>query len=301
MTLCHPSIAPSLDLISEAIERTNAKKVFALFSGGNDSLVALHIARQHPLFTAAVHCHTGVGVEATSEFVRDTCADLKCPLIEYCATKNVKADGTPDPQIYEDMVMQHGFPGPTKYGHGKMYNRLKERALWRLARAHCERGERMIFITGVRSEESRRRMGHVEPIQKEGHRIWTAICHDWTKTDVANYRDSQSDIQQNPVTALICKSGECMCGAFGQEGELEELLRWQETRQLGKRLLDLQSRVLKTFPWKWHEGPPKWFLDSRRGQRMLFEMSRYAIPDGQSLCAGCVAGDDTNDSTQRHP
>ncbi len=287
----HPSVTPSLDLIDEACDRYGANKVFALFSGGNDSLVAFHIARQHPRFTAAVHCHTGVGVEATSEFVRDTCNDLGCPLIEYCATKNIKASGASDPQVYEELVLDQGFPGPTKFGHGKMFSRLKERSLERLMREHRKRGERIVLVSGCRSEESTRRMGFTERIQQQkGTRIWTAICHDWSKTDVANYRDSQNDISQNPVTRLICKSGECYCGGFGQEGELEELTLHQETRGLGYRLLDLQKRVLELFPWKWHERPPKWFLESRRGQNMLFEMSKYAnaIPDGQSMCKGCV-------------
>lgn len=66
-----------------------------------------------------VHCNTGIGVEATRDFVRETCRTLRCPLIEYKATENVDGNGRSDPQIYERMVLDFGFPGPTKFGHGK--------------------------------------------------------------------------------------------------------------------------------------------------------------------------------------
>ena len=115
----------ALETINEACERHECAKVFCLFSGGDDSLAALRVAVEHPRFVAAVHCNTGIGVEATREFARETCRELRCPLIEYKATENVNAKGQPDPQIYEQMVMEYGFPGPTKTGHGKMYVRLK--------------------------------------------------------------------------------------------------------------------------------------------------------------------------------
>ena len=48
-------VKPCLDLMNAAIEEHNPVAVFAMFSGGHDSLTATHIAAQHPKFTAAVH------------------------------------------------------------------------------------------------------------------------------------------------------------------------------------------------------------------------------------------------------
>lgn len=287
------SVSGPLDTISEAVERYRATKVFALFSGGDDSLAALRVAMEHPGFTAAVHCNTGIGVKATREFVRETCRDLRCPLIEYCAANNVKSNGEPDPQIYEQLVLEQGFPGPTKYGHGKMYNRLKERGLRRLSREHAK-GETIVLASGCRSEESTRRMGTTKRIcqgqlMKDGKTInrrwiWVNHIHDWTKTDTHNYRIAKA-LKRNPVSALICKSGECLCGGFGNEGELEELCVHDLTRPVGRYLLDLQQRVIAAgFPWKWHERPPKWFLQTRKGQKLLFDLSRY---DVGPMCQSC--------------
>jgi 3'-phosphoadenosine 5'-phosphosulfate sulfotransferase (PAPS reductase)/FAD synthetase len=221
----------ALETISEACERYECRKVFALFSGGDDSLAALRVAVEHPNFAAAVHCNTGIGVEATREFVRATCRTLRCPLVEYKAAENVQADGTPDPQVYEQLVLERGFPGPTKFGHGKMYTRLKDRGIARLMREHAGPGEAVVLASGCRQEESVRRMGTTKRIQRgqprrdgrldEPRRVWVNHLFDWTKTDTLKFREA-SGLERNPVAKLICKSGECLCGGFGNEGELEE-------------------------------------------------------------------------------
>ena len=278
----------ALEVIDEACDRYKCKKVFALFSGGDDSLAALRVAVEHKNFTAAVHCNTGIGVEATREFVRQTCRGMRIPLIEYKAAENTNGKGQPDPQIYEQLVLEQGFPGPTIYGHGKMYNRLKERGLRRLRREHTDRKENIVLASGCRSEESVRRMGTTKRISVEKddrRRIWVNHIHDWTKTDTHFFREDNA-LKRNPVAAMICKSGECLCGGFGNEGELEELLIHDLTRPLGRYLLDLERRVLAAgFPWRWHEGPPKWWLESRRGQSSLFEMNQNPAPG--PMCQGC--------------
>lgn len=284
----------SLETISEACDHHQCQKVYCLFSGGDDSTAALRVAIEHPKFIAAVTMVTGVGVQASLDYARETCKKLRCPLIEYHAVENVQADGTPDPMIYEQMVMEYGFPGPTKFGHGKMYIRLKDRGIARLLREQTNRKENVVLASGCRSEESVRRMGTTKRIQqgavgKDGtitdkRRIWVNHIHDWTKDDTFKFRESNG-IERNPVANLICKSGECMCGGFGNEGELEELCMYDLTRPLGQRLLELESRVIKIHPWRWHERPPKWYLESKKGQQFLFEMNQYAEPG--PMCQGC--------------
>ena len=137
----------ALDVISEACETYGCKKVYALFSGGDDSTASLRVAVEHPNFVAAVTMVTGVGVDASLEYARETCRKLRCPLIEYHAVDNVKADGTADPQIYEKHVLEYGFPGPTKFGHGKMYCRLKDRGIKRLFREEVGKGVNAVLAS----------------------------------------------------------------------------------------------------------------------------------------------------------
>ncbi len=288
----------SLDVISEACETHGCSKVFALFSGGDDSLAALRVAVEHPNFVAAVHCNTGIGVEATRDFVRETCKSLRCPLIEYKASENVNGKGQSDPQIYEQMVMEYGFPGPTKFGHGKMYSRLKDRGIRRLLREHTDGHEPVVLASGCRQEESTRRMGTTKRIQRgevskagvvnEKRRVWVNHLWDWSKIDTLRFA-MDAGLDRNPVAACIGKSGECLCGAFAKEGELDELLSHDLTRPIGQYIADLERRVIAAgFPWRWHERVPKWWLEKEEGQMFLYEMNKYA--DVGPMCESCERG-----------
>src|SRR4249920_2790823 len=95
---------------SAAILEHRPSHVFALFSGGHDSLCSTHLASQWPEFTAAVHVNTGIGIQETRTFVRDTCREHGWPLLEY----------HPDAKTYEDLVREKGMPRGPK-SHNTMY------------------------------------------------------------------------------------------------------------------------------------------------------------------------------------
>jgi len=198
-------------LLDIAIRRYDPVAVFGMFSGGHDSLCAVHLASQHPRFTAAVHVNTGIGVEQTREFVRETCHDRGWPLLEYRAADQG--------QVYEDLVLEYGFPGP--FHHRKMYNRLKERSIRALVRDHKRRRlDRVMLVTGVRRAESTRRMGTVEAVNREGARVWVAPLTWFKGTDKNRYMQ-EYDLPRNEVVDQLHMSGECLCGAFAKPGELD--------------------------------------------------------------------------------
>lgn len=212
--------AAALALIDEACARYRIAGVLGLFSGGHDSLTAVHVASKHPKFTAAVHINTGIGVAETREFVRSTCKSFGWPLREYSAIDCG--------QDYREIVKKYGFPGPPQ--HKAMYIRLKERPLRaaiREVKLGRNRLEKTLLISGARSQESERRMGHVEPIYKEPGegRVWVSVIHDWSKHECNEYL-AANNVPRNPVVDLIHKSGECLCGAYAKPGELKELACW---------------------------------------------------------------------------
>lgn len=65
------SVPNALAVLDEAIETHDPSHVFALFSGGHDSLTATALTAKHPRFTAAVHINTGIGIEETRDFGSD--------------------------------------------------------------------------------------------------------------------------------------------------------------------------------------------------------------------------------------
>jgi 3'-phosphoadenosine 5'-phosphosulfate sulfotransferase (PAPS reductase)/FAD synthetase len=196
--------------------RWNRKIVAAagMFSGGNDSTVMAYVMRKH--LTHLIHADTGVGLQATRQFVEETAAALGLPLLTPTAPR-------PEDR-YSALVRQYGFPGPGM--HTKMYNRLKERA-WREARRHLVTDghhQRMIFVAGRRRNESTRR-AKVPELEREDSVVWVSPMVLWTKLDLNTYR-RMHDIPVNPVYEVLHMSGECLCGCYAQEGEREWLFRW---------------------------------------------------------------------------
>ena len=284
VTSLDQKIEVAIETMDRAIAEHNPSCVFALFSGGHDSLVSSHIASLHPRFSAVVHINTGIGIPETREFVYRTCDRFNWELLEYKASENTKADGTPDPQIYEDLVLAQGFPGA--YLHKKMYQRLKERQIDRLVRDHKRvRRDRILLTTGVRKDESKRRLRNITAsgtIDRRGTSVWVNPIADFTAENCSEYM-RRFDLPKNPVKALLCMSGECLCGAFAKKGELEIIEAcYPET---GRYLRDLEQRVKEKFPWGWDESPPDWWLQYKKGQNFIPGLEQEFLP----LCHSCIA------------
>jgi 3'-phosphoadenosine 5'-phosphosulfate sulfotransferase (PAPS reductase)/FAD synthetase len=219
-----------------------------LFSGGNDSTVLAHMFRK--LATHAIHANTGVGVEATRQFVRDTCASWGLPLIE---------KHPPPGSTYRELVLAEGFPGPAK--HWKMYTRLKERALEaaRNEMISAPWRERIIFLAGRRSTESARRTHRQLPeIERRKSVVWVSPLRNWTALDLNTYRLRHPDCPRNPVADMLHMSGECLCGAFAHPGELDELAMWPcaadavaEIRQLEADVTAAGTAPTEQCRWGW--------------------------------------------------
>jgi 3'-phosphoadenosine 5'-phosphosulfate sulfotransferase (PAPS reductase)/FAD synthetase len=199
-------------VLIDAIVEHQPGKVFALFSGGNDSSVLTSWARITigRRLDAAVFIDTGTALPGVREFVEAFCANRYLPLIVLDAG-----------DAYQRMVNRWGVPGPG--AHRYPYVWLKERQLDALVREHKQHHrDRIMLLTGVRRAESTRRMGTVESVKRDGCTVWVAPLIDWTNADMRAYRDHHG-LEQSDVAALIHRSGECNCGAYAAPGEREML------------------------------------------------------------------------------
>lgn len=271
-------VARARKRIEAAIEQYKPGAVFGMFSGGHDSLTATYIASLVDGFTGAAHINTGIGVQQTRQFVYDTCREQGWKLLEYKASEHRNRYGKPDPQDYCAIVRKHGFPGPGQ--HFTMYARLKERQIRRLTKDFkCNPKDKILLVAGCRSQESQRRMRNTEPLQKEGCRIWVNPIHDFSKSD-CNKVIRWAGLKRNEVVDLIHKSGECLCGAFAQPGELDELAMWFPEE--AKMIRDLEAEVKPKFGWGW-EGCPKKRPKVSPDQTELFEPF-------MPMCHNCLIG-----------
>lgn len=208
-------------IIEQAVEVHQPSRVFVLFSGGNDSLVLLHsvLALGYHI-CGAIHVNTltGVcedGVYLTSDFARRVCDEWDVPFHELFPPKTFE-------QIFLDRPIIDGLPGPGM--HHIAYNRLKERALriftqeqkssWR---------DRIMFLTGIRADESSIRMGYQDTIiDRVGAQVWVNPIYRLTNEEMHAYRQTHN-LPKNPVSEHLHVSGECLCGTYSRPGELDEI------------------------------------------------------------------------------
>lgn len=235
------------EIVSEAMElRPIAVRVG--FSGGNDSLAVTHWMMANIPGCEVFHCNTGIGVEATRQFVRDTCKEQGWPLHEIRAKEDCGQD-------YDELVARFGFPGPA--GHTMMYSRLKERAIRKLVRdIQTKRGQRVLLATGMRHDESVRRMRYGgREVNRTGSQVWCNPIYWWSQAERDAYIDSIG-LKRNPTSQLLGMSGECLCGAFAYKGELDMVRLVCPATAARIESLAITARDAG-HNWPWDGRPPR--------------------------------------------
>ncbi len=274
--LLPPTLAEKVEqaraILDDARKQHSPVAVFAGFSGGNDSIVAAHIMMGHWNDGVALHINTGIGVEATREHVRRVAAEQAWPFWERHAA----------PGEYEAFVRQHGFPGPQQ--HPRMYQRLKERVVYAVCREAKEghpRSARVMFVTGIRADESRIRSGYRRVVSKVRAQVWVNPIYYFTHRDRDAYIEAYG-LPRNPTSAWLGMSGECLCGAFADASE-RALIR-RNAPEVEARLCELETLASEAGrPWRWHDqGPPQWWTNEQRGQIALSFPNRVG-----PMCYGC--------------
>lgn len=274
-------------ILIDAIEKYKPSSIWALFSGGSDSLVVTHlVSKLYPDFKVA-HINTGIGIRQTREFVIETCKRYNWPLTIF-----------ETPEKYENLIAKWGFPGPKI--HNRMYNCLKDRCIEVLVRRNkreCffldeeynlikrdKHFDRILLVTGIRQDESRKRMGYTNPINRRGAQVWCNAIFDWSSEKKEQYI-ADNNLEINPVTKILGYSGECLCGAYaiGRNGKAERHLIdtfFPEAAEELRRLENIASQ--NGHFWKWHEMPPKYLKEIKDGQTFM------------PMCFNCLIKGDSN-------
>lgn len=218
-------------------------KKLLMFSGGNDSLVLLDVLKDH--IDAVVHINTGIGIEKTRIFVRQTCKNYGLDLIEKMPDKE---------NSYIELIQRYGFPGPGQ--HRMMYARLKERQIRSVNKMFVSknRKDRVQYFTGVRADESSRRWKTSDEVHREGSFVWVSPLIHWSNENMAKYK-KEKNLPLNEVSINLHMSGECLCGAYAKKDELEQIRFFYP--EDAKYIESLQELVkdcnVKYKNWGWRE------------------------------------------------
>lgn len=258
------------DIIGEAIDRYKPVAIFFGFSGGNDSRALGHWMTENVPGCKALYLDTEIGLAAAREHVHDTCARQGWDLVEVGAKRDCQQD-------YDELVLEHGFPGPSH--HRKMYQRLKERGVWKAMRDAKQghpRNAKVLIATGIRHDESLIRMGYAgREVNTYRGQVWANPLYWLSKADRDSY-NAATGVPESPVAKALGLSGECGCGAYAQQGELA---RWRAVDPaFGQRIDRLQQKAFaQGFTWGWEGRPPAGGFNA--DQRDLFP---------GPMCAGCA-------------
>jgi 3'-phosphoadenosine 5'-phosphosulfate sulfotransferase (PAPS reductase)/FAD synthetase len=272
----------SKDIFDEAVLIHRPDVVLMMFSGGDDSLTAYHVARQLGIkINFVLHGNTGCGIPDTTAFARNEVAKLGDKYLEANAGR-----------AYEEYVIRKGFFGKGNHAHGFSYNVLKLNQFRRVISASIvkrKRNVKIMLLNGARRTESeRRKITMINPIKIDKGRqnqIWVNLINDWEKSDCLDFLDGNG-IKRNQVSVNLCRSGECMCGTMQTEGDRVEASFFYPI--WGKWLDDLESRAIKLHGFGWNDkGPPK--------------IQTEAIEIFQPMCTGCKMNYDLNQEIYGSP
>ena len=241
-----PVERPSPQQIVEKALAYNPVAIFAMLSGGDGSLGTTHWCMENIPGCEVLHINTGIGIERTRDFVRETCAKQGWKLTEIRAKEDCGQD-------YEAIVEEHGFPGPA--GHQFMYARLKERCVEKVVRERkTKRSDKVALFTGICHDDSVRRSGYGgREVNFKGAQMWVNPMY-WAGQSFIYHHLKQSGLARNPVAVELGMSGECLCGAYASKGELAIVRR--VCPRSADRIEALQARVVDKHPWGWEGSPP---------------------------------------------
>ena len=178
------------------------KKGWALLSGGKDStLAAIEMSRRNKL-EGVVYIDTGIGLNETKEYVEELCSNSGWNLKVFKGYTS-----------YDSYILKHGFPTPS--GHSQIMHILKLDAVRKFISWHKrEMGNTPLLFSGVRKSESKRRARWAVKFQLYEGAYWECPIFDYNTDQVWNLHH-QYKIPFNSAYDTIGKSGDCLCGAFG--------------------------------------------------------------------------------------
>lgn len=247
------------------------EEFYGLCSGGKDSMTACEIAHNYKPLNAIVTIDTTIAAEL---------GDGTKPAIE-AAKKFANRLGIPHIiiypiQDYATLVKKYGFPHPAQ--HKISFIHLKWKAMHAFAKTKkTSNGKRknIVFISGVRKLESKRRFGTAMPIQidpTDKYMRFAAPIVYWDNEETISYCRKRK-FELSTCYNTIMMSGDCLCGAYAQKGESALIKKFYPVT--AQKIAELEK-----VAYKGHKGKNGWGNgDSMTGTMQQQELENFICSD----------------------
>lgn len=260
-------IESSREILERAIAEIKPYAIVSMISGGKDSLCAYLVARELDIpMTHIMHGVTGTGIRQTTNFVRWFAKTQSLTYLEANAGK-----------AYEEYVRKKGFMGVGVSAHTFAYHILKQQRFQSVVSWYIRqnrKGRPILLLNGARADESVNRGKNLqEPISRyrDSTNIWVNVIHYWSRKDRDNYLEEEQ-APKNPVTEVLCRSGECLCGTMQSRATREEASFYFP--EWGSWLDELEKEAISKFGFGWGEQKST--------------SSKPLKPTFQPMCTGCL-------------
>jgi hypothetical protein len=261
------TLAPKIDEAIQWLDMNSHHVLIASLSGGADSVAASHLlylwCKQTGVPFRVMSIDTGLAADNWRSNVSATARLLWDTEVEF-----VTGGGW---AWYEKHAQRFGF-GHTPHAHTIYYRMLKERAIMATVKRNKSPARRVVFVTGVRQEESPQRANR--PLYAvSGNRVTANLIYKWTKAE----RDAWLQALC-PSYAIPKRSKDCHCN-----WTLSETCETLATHSpmLAARLQALSDRVVANGRWAYGTRPTA-------TQRAAFAAQPDEDMPEDSFCISCA-------------
>ncbi len=204
------------------------KEIYGMFSGGRDSLVALHLTHSiYPEKTKALFINTGIATPGLLDYVKEVTKELGIEL----TIIGPKYD-------YFELVNRIGFPTIT---HRWCKHYLKLQPLQEFLKDKNK--EEIVLVTGVRKDESWMKSRAEKLYLHPKFGVYTyAPVYDFTEQDVEEYIKANG-LKKNPLYDIYGKAYDCWCSAYKTPADFAVLAL--KNPEFFQKFVDAEAKLRK--------------------------------------------------------
>lgn len=240
-------------------------EVIVMFSGGKDSLVAMHLSKEIKKDVKALFIDTGITTPGLKDYIISTTNKLDVELYIVTTTYN-----------YFDLVLKKGFPSITRRWC-KDYLKIKPLKCFI---KNTFPNKDVLLVTGVRREESW--------MKSRAHKLFYnprikansyAILFDWKREDIINYINLKR-LGVNPLYEIYGKAYDCWCSVYKSPADFAKLRIYNP--DFFEKFVKTESRLRKGGSGLFYAGERIYFRDILKNPQ--YYLSNFISHGGCPLC-----------------